>query len=210
MTRIEIPNGTKFGRLTVTEELSPRIRNGKAYRLFLCECDCGERIEALLCNLRTGKSTSCGCLKIERAVEARRTHGLSQTPEYSVWADMLVRCHNPNHKHFARYGGRGIKVCDRWRNSCQAFISDVGTRPSRLHTLDRINNDGDYEPSNVRWATQKQQCRNTSRNVLLTFNGETRCIAEWSEVTGINRVTIADRLRRKLPVEAVLTNHDSA
>lgn len=122
------------------------------------------------------------------------THGLSYTREYQVWRDMIRRCTDPRSEKYHRYGGRGITVCQRWLDSVEAFVADVGKAPSRKHMLDRIDNDGNYEPDNVRWATNKEQSLNKSQNRPLTFQGRTQTIGEWAKELGIKRTTIRMRL----------------
>jgi hypothetical protein len=152
--------GQKFGRLTVLEMLPERTKSG-AIR-WLCQCDCPERTQTIVAggNLRSGAVRSCECLRLEAVI----THGMSRTPLHNVWITMNQRCTNPNHPHFKDYGGRGIKVCEEW---CQSFLvyfnyvmENLGDRPSKKHSIDRIDNDGNYEPGNLRWATQTQQIHN--------------------------------------------------
>ena len=124
---------------------------------------------------------------------ASKTNGVS--PEYRAWADMRQRCKNPRNRNFPNYGGRGIGVDPRWDCSFEAFLADVGHRPSADHTIDRVDVDGDYAPGNVRWATDEQQRRNTRRSVLLTFQGRTQCVEDWADELGIHKSTIGGRLR---------------
>jgi len=127
-----------------------------------------------------------------------------QLPERRIYDTMKQRCYNRRHDHYDRYGGRGIVVCERWRKSFAAFLMDMGRRPTPQHTIDRIDNDGDYEPSNCRWATKKQNCRNRKTSHTITVDGVTRTLVEWSEITGINRHTIAQRIANGLdPKKAV-------
>lgn len=156
---------------------------------ILCRCECG--IEKLVnkYNLITGKSVSCGC-----ANKGPIKHGLAKTPEYQIWKAMKARCYGVNHKNYAEYGGRGIKVCDRWRDSFETFYRDMGERPSKRHSIDRVDSNGDYSPDNCRWANQVEQTRNTRRNALLTYNGETKTIAEWADITGILSSTLYHRV----------------
>ena len=121
--------------------------------------------------------------------------GASKAPEYQAWISMLNRCYKPRDFGYRWYGAKGIKVCDRWRLSYSAFLSDVGVRPSPAHSLDRIDSAADYEPTNVRWATKTQQMRNTSGNRFVVVGGESRCIAEWAEISGVKPKTIGFRLR---------------
>jgi hypothetical protein len=132
----------------------------------------------------------------------RRSEATS--PTWISWRAMIARCHNPGASDYVRYGGAGITVCDRWRESFQAFVDDVGERPDEM-TLDRIDPAGHYEPGNVRWATSRQQGRNRRTNKLLTFQGRTLTEAEWAEETGISRAAIAYRLRKGWSVEDALT-----
>jgi hypothetical protein len=155
-----IPIGQRFGRLVVVELSEARTNSGS--RKYLCVCDCG--IEKLFsaADLRRGDSKSCGCLKRERQVEGSRTHGSSRTPTYVTWTAMRRRCYNPNYGGFQYYGGRGIKVCERWQNF-ENFLQDMGERPVGM-TIDRKNVNGHYDPANCHWATPIEQSRNR-RNV---------------------------------------------
>lgn len=148
--------GQKFGRLTVVERVG-RIRNWAAFK---CRCDCGNEGIYPSLPMRTGKTTSCGCVRTERAARMNLIHGMSRAPEYTAWLRMIERCYDDENPSFEYYGGRGIYVCQRWRSAFAAFYADMGLRPSPHHSLDRIDNDGNYEPGNVRWATPRQQANN--------------------------------------------------
>ena len=119
-------------------------------------------------------------------------HGLCETPEYPIWEHIKNRCSCPSN---ARYGGRGIKVCERWLNDVSAFIADMGPRPSLAHSIDRIDNDGDYEPGNCRWATATEQARNRRSSKLYSYNGESKTLTAWSEVSGVLSGTIWFRVK---------------
>jgi hypothetical protein len=183
--RIEVQSGQRFGRLTVVAEIEPkRDRRGYPYRLAACTCDCGSKATARLGSLASGHTRSCGCLKRESAGE-RPNRGLITHPLYATWAGMLARCNNPNAANYGRYGGRGIKVCAAWHDSA-TFLGDIdrllGPRPDGM-TLDRVDNSGDYEPSNVRWATGAQQQRNRRDGLARRADDESegsRCIPPTS------------------------------
>lgn len=159
-TAIELPQGQRFGRLTVIERSLERRYPGTHWR---CRCDCGRELVVAGRALRTGNTTSCGCFRLERVRAALTTHGESKrgqwTPEFQAWAAAKRRCH-PSYRAARDYFDRGIRMCDRWAESFDAFLADMGRRPSKDHSLDRINNDGHYEPGNCRWATRSQQQRN--------------------------------------------------
>lgn len=167
-------------------------------------CDCGTDRRVRGYQLRSGRTTSCGCA---RPVPSQLRHGHSKrekdSPEYVAWRSMIGRCRNPKATNYRWYGGRGISVCDRW-SSFDAFLEDMGTRPPGCN-IERIDNSGNYEPGNCRWATRKEQGRNKRNNVVLSMNGETLCVAEWAERTGIKRHTISARLAKGWPVDRALS-----
>lgn len=133
------------------------------------------------------------------------THGLSYTPEYRVWQTMRLRCNNPSNKAYPRYGGRGITVCERWQNSVEAFIEDMGPKPSPKHEIDRIDNDGPYCPENCRWVLRRTNSRNRRSNRRISHQGETLTLVEWAERTGIRWDTIMKRLDAGWPAARALT-----
>lgn len=207
---IEVKAGTRFGRLVVIGELDKVFTpNGTPNRMIECQCDCGVVGEYRLGSLRSGNTKSCGCFLRESASARATVHGLSKTTEFKAWGGMLDRCRNPNTKGYARYGGRGIRVCARWRQSFVAFLEDMGSRPSRRHSIDRIDNDGDYEPGNCRWATRKEQMRNTRANVMVEHEGETLCLVEWAERCGISPARLWRRLHAGWSVKAALSGERS-
>lgn len=153
--------GKRFGKITVMRRSTCDSKKPR----WDCLCDCGKTMSVLGCSLRDGRTLSCGCFHIERVTK----HNKSRTALYKLWQCMRSRCSNRNHRNYHRYGGRGIKVCDRW-SDFEFFAMDMSPRPSPKHTLDRIDNDGDYDPSNCRWATHREQMLN--RSLLLDLSGK--------------------------------------
>jgi hypothetical protein len=175
---------------------------------WLVRCDCGRERVIDQHSLRRGSTRTCGCSTGRLISDASTKHGGARNgaewPEYAVWQSMLARCSNPRHKFFARYGGRGITVCERWRSSFAAFISDVGRRPPGT-TLDRIDNDGGYVPQNVRWTTHAQQSRNRSTNRFVEVGGLRLCLEDWARRLGVSRTAIANRIKNGWSAEAAVT-----
>lgn len=147
--------GRKYGALTVT---SVQRRNGITWAT--CRCDCGSVHTTRAHSLKSGVARSCGCDRLRLWLRKNVTHGMSDTPEFAAWSSMLQRCYNPNHRSYHNYGGRGIDVCARWRNSFVNFYSDMGKRPLIGLELERLNNNRNYSPKNCAWATRKQQANN--------------------------------------------------
>ena len=201
MTRAVDLTGQVFGRLTVVGA-APHRPDPRRRACWRCSCSCGATKEVRADHLTSGASQSCGC-QIGALAKLRATHGKTRTPEYRVWGAMIERCHSPSSKAFRFYGGRGIMVCDRWRDFA-AFIADMGPRPGNDLQLDRIDNNGNYEPGNVRWATRKENCRNRRDNLLVTIDGATKSVAEWSEVAVVKPETFYRRVKRGWDPEAAL------
>lgn len=153
--------------------------------MWVCVCDCGTEKEVAGTSLTRGVTRSCGCLHKELLVERSTSHGRSDTPEFRVWAQAIQRCENPRDKAFPYYGARGIMMCDRWRQSFEAFITDMGRRPSAKHTIDRIDNDGPYAPENCRWAEMIVQNGNRSITRLHEMNGRSMKLKAWAEELNI-------------------------
>lgn len=169
--------GRTFGALTVISRAPKKPYIGNA--VWHCRCECGQRTDVIGYKLMHGSTTSCGCRKRARLAQFAKTHGLSKTREYSIWCAMKKRCANSSDSHYHLYGGRGIAVCDQWRNSFETFLRDMGPVPSRNHSIDRIDTDGHYTPENCRWSNWVQQANNKGNNHRLTHEGQTRTITEW-------------------------------
>ena len=171
----------------------------------LYRCLCGADVIKIRLNVSLGGTRSCGCLQKERASNASRVHGLSRTSMHNIWWAMLQRCLSKNVKAYKDYGGRGITVCDRWMLFVN-FLEDMGPRPSKDHTLDRVDNDGPYSPENCRWATRAEQANNRRSSRLIEFNGKTQTMAQWGKELGIHPDTIWSRLDQyKWSVQKALT-----
>lgn len=202
--------GQKFGRLTVISFKRFRRRpDGRAVEgMWNCKCNCGKKLIVGVANLKR-PNPSCGCYRRENCGNQFRTHGDTvngkKSAEYYAWVDMKDRCYDEKDKFYHNYGGRGIRVCRRWLNSYADFLADMGRKPSRKHTLDRIKNNGNYTPANCRWATLKEQSRNRRTNRILSMGGKRRCLVAWSELTGIPAITIHARIKRGWSVKRALT-----
>lgn len=188
--------GERFGRLTVIARAGSHVqRGGRTQPLWRCRCDCGGEVAIKGASLRKGKTQSCGCLRSESAQVTHTTHGHNRpgktTREYITWASMKARCADPTNPH---YGRRGITVCKKWRDSFERFLKDMGPRPMG-YSLDRINNNGNYEPANCRWANRKTQNRNKTNNRLVTHDGVMRTLPEWAEILGEPYNRIRERYR---------------
>lgn len=207
--------GKKYNRLTVLSEAPFTFSaNGrKKYRL-LCRCDCGTEKPVALHQVIHGQTKSCGCLINERIREANSIHGDTRdyklSPEYRSWIAMKARCLYPKSVKYSRYGARGITVCPEWIESYAAFLADMGRKPTPEHTLDRIENNGNYERGNCRWATPAQQRANQnprqSKGATVEFRGETKTILEWARQFSVPSTTIYHRINKGWPTEKALTS----
>lgn len=202
-------SGQKFGRLTVLYKST--IKSGTSREIkWLCKCDCGNYRLVNGGMLRNANTQSCGCLKIERIKGTNTKHGNStrtngQTSEYKAWSSMKDRCYNKNKHCYPDWGGRGIKVCERWLNNFENFLSDMGKKPSNKYSLDRIENSGNYEPTNCRWALKKQQANNTRYNKMVTYNGKTQSLALWCDELNLRYEMIQPRLVKGWTPEQAFT-----
>ena len=209
--------GQKFGRLTVLERTTSTNKNVK----WLCVCDCGKITSVFGVDLKSGKTKSCGCLFSEQLAQRNKQNALYMSvskdgdkPQswrriYGIRYLMICRCYNPNTDQYSDYGGRGISVCPKWRDKNNGKANFYKWAMSHGYadnlTIDRIDVNGNYEPSNCRWVTMKEQQNNRRNNHLITYNGETKTVAEWELATGIKQHTILQRLRRGWRIEDALT-----
>lgn len=197
--------GQRFGRWVVASYAG---RDRGRRHLWDCCCDCGSRNVIEDSSLKCGNSKSCGCAQREasaRAGAATATHGMSKkAPEYYVWSSLKQRCLNPNVRNWSDYGGRGIKVCDRWKVSFEAFYADMGPRPSPHHSIDRLDNDGDYEPSNCCWRELGGQVRNRRSNIRVVVNGVEMILTDAAAKYGVKYSTALARYHKGWSIERVL------
>lgn len=196
--------GFRFGKLLVIARRGRRGRHSK----WLCRCDCGNEVEKLGTNLRRGATKSCGCLVIEMLIKRNTKHGKRprgrKTPEYCSWVAMNQRCYNPKHRHYHRYGGRGIEVCDEWQESFERFATDMGPRLAN-HTLGRIDNNKGYTKDNCAWMTDKEQFMNRGNSQVITIDGTTKIFSEWCREFGIKVGTASARVWRGWTYERAIT-----
>lgn len=194
MHRVIVNIGDRFERLVAIGV----VDTGR----ILCRCDCGTEKVISKYQLANGHTRSCGCLRRDLVTAKNKTHGMCGTRTYRIWKSMLARCYQPSMSRFEHYGGRGIKVCARW-HVFENFYADMGKVPGGM-SIDRIDVNGNYDPQNCRWATAKQQARNTTANKRYTYQGKSLCVAEWSDRLGICRDTLLNRIKNGFtPQEAI-------
>ena len=193
----------KFGRLTVIKEVG---RNKSGSALWLCKCDCGGEKIVSADRLKSGMTRSCGCIKREQNLEMFTSHGESNTSLYKVWASVKNRCNNPNEPKYANYGGRGIKVCPEWEKDFLTFKEWCLTNGyEKGLTIERMDVNGNYSPSNCVFATQKVQQNNRRNNHLISFNGVTKTLSQWAEYLGMKYKALEHRINRGWSVEDAFT-----
>lgn len=197
--------GEVYNSFTV---VSHADRGPKGGARVVCLCVCG-KLKVVICSrIRTGHIKSCGCMKTERTREANKTHGQSRGDSsklgYSSWKSMRMRCISPTYSSYPNYGGRGIRVCDRWLNSFENFLEDMGPRPSDQHSLDRIDNSGNYCPENCRWATVEQQVNNKRSSIYVEYGGEVLTVGQWAKKLNKCRETLRYRYHKGLSPYEIL------
>ena len=196
MSQVEV--GQRFGRLVEKKRQGTHTTpNGSIRSVWEVRCDCGAQFAVQGYSLTSGNTASCGCAKTK--------HGAAETDIYKIWTQIKQRCTNSHAKDYKHYGARGISMCQAWMDSFPAFLAAVGPRPSKKHTIGRIENDGNYEPGNVEWQTAKVQGNNRRNTRVLRFRGRSLTVSAWSDVVGIPAVTLYDRLRDGWSTERVLT-----
>ena len=201
MSRLIDLTGQRFGHLTVIKRAGSQGKN----TTWLCRCECGKECIVQSSNLKNQKNISCGCNRRQLASKKFKTHGMAKTRLYKEWRRMKERCHLKTKDGYERYGGRGITVCSEWLNSFEAFRDWALANGYRDNlTLDRINVDGNYEPSNCRWATNSEQQSNKSSNRFITFDNRTQTLSQWARETGIRKDTLRCRLENGWSVERAL------
>lgn len=195
--------GQKFGRLLVLYETGERKHHQVVWH---CRCDCGNEVNVKGGSLTSGHTTSCGCYNRERVAEAHTTHNMTDHPTHHVWRAMLQRCENPSDKAYENYGGRGITVCAEW-HSAEKFINwALASGWEKGLSIDRIDNNGNYEPNNCHWVTSKENNRNRRNNHLIIFGGRMQFLTDWAEELGINECTLSSRINKlHWPIERALT-----
>ncbi len=187
--------GKKYGFLTVLSEIELRNKNG--HIMYNVKCDCGKEKSVLGASLRNGLSRSCN-----KCTLLTGSHGMWNTKVFKVWTSMKSRCSNANSPSYKNYGARGIKVCDRWLNSFENFYKDMG-EPNEL-TLERIDVNSNYEPSNCKWASPKEQSRNRTNNVFYTYKKQTKCVGEWCELLKMPTSTFYNRIKRGWSIDEII------
>lgn len=202
MPKIVDLTNKRFDKLTALRKLDERNKNGSV--MWECRCACNNIVKVSASDLVWEKTKSCGCTRNEAIRKAKTKHGLARTPEYMSWFSMKCRCYDPKNKRYKEYAGRGITVCDAWRESFETFYADMGPRPSARHTLDRENNDLGYSKDNCRWATPTQQNNNRRNTVRIQFDGEWKPLSEWCREFGIEYAAIYQRLRKGMSFEDAL------
>lgn len=203
MSKIKDLIGKKFGRLTVIKYYGS---NKYGRSLWLCQCECGNE-KVILGNSLLSKSTlSCGCYNKEIIKKVNSKHNMSNIKLYKIWGAIKTRCYNKNFIYYNNYGGRGIIMCDEWKNDFSKFyIWAIENGYKDGLTIDRINNNGNYEPSNCRWMTRPEQNNNMRKNIIINYNGKEKTITQWATEFNLNRTALYYRIKRGWDIEKALT-----
>lgn len=205
MNRFIDLTGQKFGRLTVVERDCLATKKRGNHARWICRCDCGNYTVVASGNLKSGDTKSCGCLRREMVSKTQSKHRKTETKLFKIWCGMKQRCYSKNVDAYKDYGGRGISICDDWKDDFQAFYDwAMANGYSEGTSIDRIDNDNGYSPNNCRWTTRKVQQNNTRKNRYITYNGETHTLTEWSEISGIKIMTLWHRLDKGWSIEKAL------
>lgn len=207
--------GYIFGRLTIIDGpfyIKKEKGKGVFTKHYTCKCLCGNILSVRSEYIKCGDTKSCGCLNIETRTKNNFKHGMCETVEYLTWLGMHRRCYDKNDTYYRDYGGRGIKICDRWYrdnpDGFKNFYEDMGPRPGDKYSIDRYpNNDGNYTPENCRWATSVEQSKNRRNTVLLTYKGETLCQSDWAKKLGIKSVYINVYIKKGKDLEWIVDNY---
>lgn len=202
--------GMTFGELTVLCRAEDHVyKSGRRDIAYTCKCSCGNIVCILAVHLRSGHTSSCGCLRVETAKRSMTTHGATSAGRcdrlYDIWKNMKSRCYNKNNKNYHNYGGRGITICGDWADDFAAFRTwSLSHGYDDDLTIDRIDVNSGYCPDNCRWATQKEQCNNTRRTIMVKINDKTHSVKEWCEIMGIKYGTVISRIYRGMdPLDAL-------
>jgi hypothetical protein len=189
-----LPN-EKIGNLIfIQEDFSERELTGfQRIRKAVFQCECGRKFIAAIPRVKLGKVTSCGCKRINSAIKRLTRHGMSESSEYSSWASMKSRCYSKSNRWYKNYGGRGIEVCEEWKNSFISFLRDMGNKPDDSYSIERIDVNGNYEPKNCKWANRFEQDRNKTTNIFITYNNVTKIITDWAKEYNMYPQTLKER-----------------
>ena len=199
ITTLNDLTGSRFGRLEVLHRHSENTKLG--FPIWVCLCSCGNKSLVQGNHLRSGATESCGCLHREISIRANTSHGKTHFAEYRIWSGMKTRCCNENNPAYPYYGGRGITICDEWKESFETFYRDMGPRPSPKHSIDRKNNDLGYSKENCYWATKKEQANNRRNSILYEFDGDRKTLTEWCSELGLCYNTTYYLLSKNLSFE---------
>lgn len=208
--RSVIVAGDRIGRLVASEYAPFKNAKGHTIRAWRCVCDCSNTKVIREGHLKTGATQSCGCMlsdcsRVRSTVHGQAIHG-SRPDEYVIWQAMIRRCETPGHIGYSRYGAKGVTVCERWRSDFEAFLADVGPRPSKHHSLDRYpDNSGDYEPGNVRWALWIEQAENRRHTIWVDYEGERMPLARATERAGVKYMAVYSRMHKGMAFETAMS-----